>query len=683
MSFDSMATGFRALGYGETNSLILACLMGAEPVISDTIRRRTGLPEGTVRKGLQDMLRRDVVVETTKGLYRISPRFASKAGSRMRTYTERFEDKLLESVLRDRFEIEEEITTAFQELGYSVQKRLPRYELFMDEKKPFDITFSFIVERSYRFGVKVVTSDLSEAISRSSNVSASILLRESQNYLREHRCLGAFFFLESSQTDRKAYKRLVAGLKRVHRRTRDDFLVFLCEPGSDVRDFISSSVRDVKNRTDLVRAQLTNIEVLSNRNKEFHIQSAMLISQLNSLVSGQFMPIHRRPTKREREILAPVKSVVDREARNLEIFERKFTEDRTRHQNVIDRFERRIALPTMEVLEYNLQQFALVNSKFEPIMHELQYLNDLILLPYVRGKVLESINPFILTEPNTLESFTIDQENVKRRVKKFFADLEETESGLLLLVGKAGSGKTHLLHHIVSPSAKENGLWPVYVDCPRKYDLVTGLLDEILKPGNFPRSLSDYILSLSREGVSTPEEFVSVIRRVNSLLESTQYRGLLLILDELENSLPYTFSSSGARSSTDMEPPLALAQLKKLLSADYGSETGFLVSFRTRILDDVRESLRLRGFKRFLVSPEELDLGGFRDLITERYRYWECLDIRFSDSAISKVAELVDSNTRHAIQYFRALYANAVRKNRKLISIRTVESHPRLPLFSY
>lgn len=680
---DSLVAGFRAIGFGDKSSSIMACLVAKRSADADFIADETGLPKSAVRKRLMELTRRRLVVRT-ENEFSLSPRFASIATSKMKNFVEVFESRLTKSVSLSMLDIEKKVKDIFKANGYSVVTReVSRYGFTQERYAPIETSLSSVVEERFRLGVKIFSSEECESLAKLGKMDARALVRDLFDTLSHVRCLGIFFFFESSSSDRRAYLRLNSTLKLYHRRLAHDISVFLFEPGSDMEELISSSLQSIENQAAAVQSRLSDIDDLTSRAKDLTVQSTILISQLESLISGQFMPFRHKTVKKEAPIFDSVKKVVDREVRNLEIFERKYNEERNQLQSIVDSFDRRMSIPPLRTLDGYHKTFEMLNSKFEPIKHELQFLYDLILVPYVRGRGLESINPFILTEPNIVENFTVNQEQAKKEVSDFFLNLHENSRGMLFLAGKAGSGKTHLLQQVISPNAIEEKIWPVYVDCPLRYDLIAGLHDEILKLDKLPKSLTRYLGALRKRRISTAEDFASFVRKIHGLVESANYEGILFILDELENSLPYMYSVDFEGRRVERESPLALAQLKKLLSSDYGYKTGFVVSFRSHILPEVKKSLKIKQFNRYTLSPAKFEMRHFQELIDERYRLWKCRRIRFSDAAVQRVVELTDSNTRHAIQYFRALYDNASRKNRRLISVRTVSGQTRIPLFSY
>ncbi len=312
--------------------------------------------------------------------------------------------------------------------------------------------------------------------------------------------------------------------------------LFIHESGHSIREFLEDNLNEVEIRRDTVKENFKELRNELRITRDLVVEDSMMISQLDSLTSGQYLP-HRRKGTQLAKFMTPVKSVVDREARNLEVFERSFEEEKASIEREMDNFDRRLILSSPTDLKERSKRLKTLKSKFEPIRHELRFLMDLLLFPYVRGLEPVKHNPFLLTEPNDIETFTINQDNIQATANDFFGHLISGGSNLLFIVGAAGTGKTHVCKHVFYCRAKELNVWPVYVDCPMKYDITSSLFVEIVQERNFPRNVHHFLPSLRKQKVSTELEFVEVIKKLHDVIQSQGYKGLVFTDSFIGNAL--------------------------------------------------------------------------------------------------------------------------------------------------
>lgn len=626
-----------------------------------------------------------IIEITPSKTIRITPKFAIATAREMEIAARKLADKLRATRFLITEKFMEEIEKIFQKKGYRIRKELAkRGALGLGKNR---VAFTFIAEKFYRFGVLVIEPDFMEIIRR-----AEIMPRDYYSgyliaNLESHsECIGTFVFFDPRIKKSSIY-RLVKELRGGPRFYTNDFpgkrLLFINKPEDNLQDFLEENLNEIDIKRDSVEQRFVELKEEMRKTRDLVVEDSMMISQLYSLTSGKYLP-HIIKKDKMAKFMVPVKSVVDREQRNLEIFERKYSDEKALVERELDDFDKRLTLPDLQLLKDRLIGIKKLKSKFEPIRHELKSLMELLLSPYVSGDEPMHINPFILTEPNEIESFTINQDKIKSSANIFYRRLLSGGANLLFLVGAAGTGKTHALKHIFLYMAKELGFWPIYVDCPIKHDIISSLFIEVVQESNFPRKVHQFLPSIRKRKVSTELEFAEIIKRLNEIINLQGYKGLILIVDEFENSLPYTYDVKYKKFRHEAEEfPLALRQLKDLLQNNLIKDIGFVFAFRDHILPEVEDKLGLKNFSDFVVEPQILNEKHFKELIKLRYNTWGSKRITFQLPVIQEVIVRTESRTRHSIQYFRALYQQAFDEEKKTVTMKTFGKIGSIPLFIY
>lgn len=676
---------FRMAGMNENSARILALVISNPEFKIDKLPSELDLSKKICNSLVRKLVSKRRIEITSDETIRIIPNFAISVARELETSTEKFADRLRATRFFIVEKFAEEIEGLFQSEGYRIKKELVKKRGFRIALAPgleFELHYRFVVEKFYRFGVLIFNPQIFEQVKQAKKRVYEYFGHIILELEEESNCIGTFVFFDPRLNDKDVniIKKLLLEGQRVLRYREGRSFLFIHDPEQNIQDFLKNDLDEIENRREIVDERFKEIRDEMSNTRDLIVENSMLITQLRSLTSGQYLP-YRDESKKMVKFMSPVESVVNREARNLEIFEREYGEEKTHIEGEMDNFDKRWILPNPTNLKERLKNVIRLKSKFEPIRHELRFLAELLLSRYVRGDEPMKINPFILTEPNNIETFTINQDNMGVVASNFFKHLISGGSNLLFIVGSAGSGKTHALKHIFYSHAKKQSIWPIYVDCPMKYDIVSSLFIEVVQERNFPKDVHQFLPSLRKLKVSTELEFVEVIKKLNDIMIVRGYKGLIFLIDELENSLPYTYKVTQKRDRE--EAPLALRQLREVLSSDLVTDVGFVFAFRDHILSEVKNNLKLKDFDSFIVNPESLNVNHFKELIKLRYKTWESKQIKFQLPVIKEVTSITNSNTRHTIQYFRALYHQAFAEERKTITLKTLEKTGKIPLFTY
>ncbi len=675
---------FSIYGIDKKSASLLALAMLKPTLKIDEFSSKLDLSRSDMNSIIKKLISKKIIDIIAGKNIRIRPEFALKAAGDLENSMEIFTDKLRATRFLIIEKFVEEIEKIFQIEGYRIKRDLARETRYIDRK--VEIAFKFIAEKFYRFGALVIDPEIFDTMRRIRDhryVFPSRFFIEMQT---SSSCIGTFIFFDPRLDKRDVYPQMKWLYKErdiYSMPTKEQFL-FIPKPEENIREFILHNLNEIEIRRDTVEQRFKELKDEMKKTKDLIVEDSMMISELSSLTSGKYYMAHRPKNENFSEFIVPIKSVVDREARNLEIFERKYEEEKGLIEGEMVEFDKRLILPNPSILKEKSVKIRKLKSKFEPIRHELRSLLDQVLSPYISGNQPMRINPFVLTEPNDIEAFTVNQDSIKKTASGFFQHLISGGSNLLFVVGAAGTGKTHTLKHVFFSMARKLKVWPIYVDCPLKYDIVSSLFGEITQDSNFPKAIHQFLPSFRKKRVSTEIEFIEIIRKLNELIQTKGYKYLLLIIDELENSLPYTYDiKHGKEFDESEESPLALRQLKEILSSNACRNIGFVFAFRDHILAEVKSRLKLKYFNKFVCTPEILNEKHFKELIELRYETWHSKHITFQLPVIREVISLTNSNTRHTVQYFRALYNEAASENRKKVTLKILKSVGKLPLFTY
>jgi len=676
------AVFFRLAGMGAEESEFLAAVVSNPNLTLDALTNTLRIDPVAVASLISRLVERDIVVVTAENKVRIEPHFAVKVASLLESSADEFAEKLRSGRFLVMGRFAEELEGLFQAAGYAIKK--DHAEKPGVQSHVFPVSYAFMAEKFYRFGVLVIGEATLETL-ESDEYPPYYRWRMLPELEETAHCLGSFVLLDPELGEgalTRVKKGIAESLRRYPSRRRERFM-FIPDPDRPIKDFILENLAKIDSRREIVEQEFAVIRNRVKAVRDLVVEDSMLVSRLNSVVTGKYMPLNRKAA-RAMGFMSTVKSVIDREARNLEIFEAKFGDEKSDIEKTIDNFDKRLVLPDPAALKERQRGLALLESKFSPIREELTALDDLLLTPLMTGGQPMRLNPFILTEPNDVEIFTVNQASLKETADKFYSRFLAGGSNLLLLTGAAGTGKTHAMKHMFRRRAEELGIWPVYIDCPRGYDLISSLSAEVAQDRNFPAEMKDLLPSLRKERPTTAFEFIGLLRKLRDMVLATGCKALVLVVDELENSLPYTydFKYTGLKNEGE-EPALALTQLRAILTSELSKDIGFVLAFRDHILDEVRGGLHLKDFDSFVVHPETLSAKHFVELAELRQKTWKSRRIAFPLPIVRKVIAKSESNTRHTIQYFRALYRRSAELGLSRVTSRVLDDIGDLALFTY
>lgn len=679
---------FQVMGLNTHEAKLLALVISKpEYTLADFIKKLE-FTRTEFQRILNSLTRSNKIDITQDNKIRISSEFAIEQSRLFDIKTSQFSTVLKETRFLITEKYIEEIEDIFKMDGYRISRNtaVKNKTPYFPEASISDLSYKFIAKKFYRLGIFIISQAfLKIHTGLKISIYLKSLIEEHLTRLEnEFACLGSVILIDP-RLDKKYTKMLLNQFSRANidsLTSRPNHIKFVYYQDRSVQSFITSIMNDIENTRETIDERFKDLKLNIRKTRDLIVESSMMISQLDSLTSGKYLPQNYKQDEMSR-YMPHIKSVVGRETRNLEIFNRRFEEERAIIERDNDDYDKRFILPNVRKLRDSYNKLNRLQQKFNPIRHELRSLVELILYPYIRGKDPMKINPFILTEPNTIESFTVNQDRIKRSSIRFYKRLKSNGENLLFIVGKAGSGKTHALKNIFFHRAHQEKFWPIYIDCPMKYDIISSLFVEIIKENNFPETLRDYIKAISKQRVSSEYELINVLKNLNDLVNSEGYNGIIFLIDELENSLPYTYDIKYNSRGDKDENAIALKQLKEILSSELMNNIGFIISFRDHILKEVISGLKISNFDDYKITPEKLNEEHFDELIQNRIRTWNSKSIAFNKNVISEIVNRTDSNTRYTIQYFRALYENARKKNRKRITLKLLDSIGGIPLFEY
>lgn len=673
----------QTLGYSLEESQVLLCLLDKGLGTIDELESETKLATTVIRNTLQKLQDEGLVklVNREPETYAVTPEFVTKSASRTEELYKTFITEIEAIVSRER-DVLDEIKYVFMSLGYVIRAPLtgPGVVRVPARLRRVGLTYDFVAESYYRIGVMLLDQEKCSFFEERQSYGWIADLTGSFEQLNN--CLTSFVFfgpdVQKSEEairvlDESPYRRWLA------ERGIEKQALYAMQVSEDMEDKVRSAIAEIRQKRKMVESIYGEIDTELATTDEILTTADTYRMVLDSSLTGRF-PLPGVPTIGE--VVEAVQSTVSRETRNLRLFRRQYEEERVQIRRWRDRFESRIYLPEIDTAQDQLERIRALRDKFLPIRFELGELcNEFALRPSPEGVW----NPFIFAEPYEPKGVTIDQATLKKQARRFADSIRDGLPGNInLVMGSAGMGKTHMLKYVYVPLLRDSGIWPIYVDCPVKYDLVKSVCRELLQDRNFPQDVQSYLSGLREKDYSTTADMIDLILSINGLLAQTHgARGTVLLLDELENSVPYGYYTTPAVRQRIEEEPLSLRQLREVVQYSYGERIGFVVAFRRAILPVVEQSLRMTNIQAFLREPKQLSLTDLRELVLHRYETWSAKEIRFSDTCLREVAQITEGVTRDIIKYCRELYKRAIEKGHKRITVRTLRQIGEIPLFRY
>ena len=678
----------QALGYSLEESQVLLCLLDKGLGTIDELESGTTLVMTVIQDCLQKLQDEGLVelVGREPPTYAVTSKFARESVSQIEKLYKTFITEVEAIVSRKRDELDE-IKNAFMSLGYVIKAPLlePGGRRVPSRLRRAGLTYDFIAESYYRIGVMLLNQERWSFLEE----EAPLVVDVTSTLEQHNNCLTSFMMLSPGVARSEKAMRTLDQMQTWGRRWRrergiEDQAFYALDVSNDMEGQLRSLIREIRQKRKMVESIYAEIkaalEAIDNMISD--IESAR---SLIDFIASKALPFRPSFFQAFGKIAEPIQSIISREMRNHRLFRRQYDEERIRIFRAQDLFESRVYLPNMDSTQDYLERLQALKEKFLPIEYELRQ----ITMPLLSSSQLEEErikwNPFMFTEPYEPESTTINQEALKRQAQKFVTSIKDGLPGNInFVMGSAGMGKTHMLKYVYMPLLRDNDIWPIYVDCPVKYDLVKSVCQEVLQDRNFPQAVLGHLPSLREKDYSTTLDMTDLIVRINALLVGTHdAKGVVLLLDELENTIPYRYYTAPDVKQRIEEEPLALRQLREILQHDYGERIGFVIAFREEALPMVEQSLRMTNFRAFLREPKQLGLKDIRELALHRYKTWSAKEMRFSDACLKEVIKITEGVTRDIIKYCRELYGYALRKEHKRITRRTLHQIGTIPLFKY
>lgn len=691
-----------AIGFRESEAIVVSFLIDhRKSTVEETIEG-TNLSRVTVYKCLRSLLDRNYVEKSEKRpfFYSPTPQLLSDIKIQFDRFYKKVSAEMKPKKIVERRTMLRKICTIFEKNGYAIRdppraalEHLPRR---FETPPPIDK----IVEGEYSFGVLLI--DKTKKLAGASERIARSLASDLWYISRELNLVAFFVFIH---IDRRGYKTLGKKLKQTpaifrfrSMRGRDaDFGItgrgfFVFTTDENLIDKVSGVLQEIHQRRIVVGNMSHNLKA-----KMTQIQELILLSQEHARrIDSLFLtgsPFEGFTImKHLNEIADPVQSIKNREIRNLGIFRRIFSENEVRINQSLEAIERRIYLPQLRRLERFLIELDGTMEKFRCIEYELNDLRSALfkygvdLMESAQTAKSVSMNPFIFTEPYEKEPFFVNEQTLKKAATSLSKSIRENLPGFFqIITGQAGIGKTHAARYIYSPIVEKAGVRTLYIDCPLNYDLIAGIFQELTQESLFPSKLAGTVRELRRSIPSTARDLLRVIEEITEIWKKQGHSGLLLVLDEIENAVPYTFfEERHTREMRRYQPPLALRQIQEMLSLHPIPNLGFLFCCRNKIYPMLKDALKIKNLEAFTFVPEKLKAEDFVDLIQHRYEMWSIKKgPEFEKDAIKEIAQITDGNTRDVIKYLRELFEFAARNKLEEIKKTTVGKIGSIPLFRY
>lgn len=692
----SLSEALVAIGFKKSEAKIVSYLFDHRKSTVEELIEGTNLSRVTVYNGLRGLTNKGYVEKSGKRPFSYSP--TPHLLSDVKTKFDRFYRTVSAEIkpkrIVERRTMLKRICMIFEKNGYAIRDP-PRATLErLSRRFETPPLIDKIAEGEYSFGILLV--DKTKKLEGHSEHIARSLTSDLLYMSRELNLVSIFVFIH---IDRRGYKTLGKKIKqtpflryRLMRERDENFgigkRIFVFTTDENLLDLVSSVLQEMHQRRIIVGNMAHNL-----KDKMTQIQELILLSQEHARrIDNLFLtgsPFGDSVMKPLNEISDPVQRIKNREIRNLGIFRRKFNENEVRITQSLEAIERRIYLPQVRRLERYLAEFEVTLEKFKCIEYEVSDLRSALFdygLNLMESGRRASINPFIFTEPYEKEPFFVNEETLKKSAKSLSKSILENLPGFFqIITGPAGIGKTHAARYIYGPIIEKNLVKTLYIDCPLNYDLIAGIFQELTQESLFPSELAGAVRELRRSIPSTARDLFRVIEEITEIWKKQGYKGLLLVLDEIENAVPYTFfEEPRTRIRRRYQPPLALRQIQEMLSLRPIPNLGFLFCCRSKIYPMLKETLRIKNLEAFTFEPEKLKPIDFTDLIQHRYEMWSIeKGAQFEEATIREIIKITDGNTRDVVKYLRELFGFAKRNNIEKIERTTIKEIGSIPLFKY
>lgn len=697
----SLQKALIAIGFQEPEASVTVYVLEHGKSTAEDIIAGTHLSRGTVYKALKDLTYRNYIIasDSRPVTYSSTPQVTSDIKNLLEAFYKEVTAKIKPLKIEETHDVLKKITAIFEKNGYAIKDPPKSIEERVRPMRYRGLAFlDKVADGEYSFGIAIL--DKRKKIPYPKDMMGIILRNEFHRMTRAANCVATYLFVHTDRKDSQSLFQKLSQIQQPYRARRsfeptDNYGIenkeLLCFRTDDnLSDKITSSLQEIHQRRIIVSNMARSL-----KEKIGQIQELVLLSQehsrkIDNILLGKDSFVSEKVGRAFGEISDPIRRIRNRETRNTGIFRRKFSEDEVRINQYLDAMERRIYLPEMSTLERDMTELEGLSEKFKPIEYEL---NDLYAHLFRYGvSVMESeeekshrqatINPFVFTEPYEKNAFFVDEESIQAAAKSLATSVKEGLPNFFqIVIGDAGIGKTHAARYIYAPIFESNRIRALYLDCPVNYDLVSGIFQELTQESLYPENLVGTIRELRKNVPSTTGELLRVIDQVAALWKNQSYDGTLLILDELENALPYAFFE---KDLTQYQPPLALRQVHEILSQNVSESLGFLICCRRKIYPILKEALRVKNIEEFTYEPQKLEAKHFQQLIAHRYEMWSIKDgPEFELDVLNELIRITQGNTRDVIKYCRELFKFAVKSKLKTIDKATLKKIGSIPLFRY
>ena len=687
----------QVIGFSESESRIIEYMLDRTTCTTSEIIEGTGMSRGTVYKALSGLVSTGRISKTrTRPVtYSITRGFSSEIKKEFTSFYKSFSKRISQKGVIERRKIALEVYQSFEKNGFAIRDVPPiDYRRF---RYPVAQIFDKIADAEYSIAISIM--DKSKKIEE--DYPLFVLADQIQTTCRRLNCITAFIFIHGDRRDfEKFYKELSsisgryrrrAGLERYYEGI-EDRPFYLFKTTVELENATTNAIREIRERHLIVRDLVSKLREKTAANHELVLLSQEHIKTIEDfLVRAYPFSDSRTVRKALRELSEPIQRIKNRESRNLQIIRRLFSEYEVRTNQSIDRIESRTFLPSVESIKNEISELEQFQEKFKPIEYELNYLRQGLFkyameLSKAKPKdVWTRINPFLFTEPYEKTPFYANQ----KRLEKAALDLsdsilKELPAFFQVLIGEAGIGKTHCLKYIYEPIMQKRRIKTLYVDCPVSYDLFAGVFQELTQEILYPKAVAPAIRNLRRVTPTVTREFTRVLSEIVEVFNKLDYQGVLVILDELENSLPYVIRTRRTSNEREYSPPIALRQIRELLTSDISTPNmGFVIACRSRIFPMLEASLEMENLKEFTYQPEVLSSKELIEIVEHRYEMWNVNKPTFDEGAIKEIADKTKGNTRAVIKYCRALFEFGRRNKLERISREDVKKIGPIPMFVF
>lgn len=226
-------------------------------------------------------------------------------------------------------------------------------------------------------------------------------------------------------------------------------------------------------------------------------------------------------------------------------------------------------------------------------IHALDQLSE-DLAGYLRGekKYAEygfSTNPFVFTVPPEYPKDIVDQEVAQEKMTRFVGSMiEGSTKNFVFLIADEGMGKTHTLNFFAKNinEGKFGKAIALRLNCRPRSDIIDLYPQIHYSMSNIPRSEilgEEVIRILETSGVpKSITDFLRILRTINSHLITAGCKGVFLMIDDFENTLPSTETAITPRSILQLSD---LARLENI---------GFIIAIREKYWKNWIEDIRTR-----------------------------------------------------------------------------------------